>query len=129
VSTAGSIPSGPSSKKPKESRRWLQPRVPKEQLYRLSPSRPKPKRLGRLERWDLVRRVIRTWWIWLAVAIAAHLEGSWILAIIAAAVSFIFYHTSPESHPAFYALETDLDVESPEFPVTMAGMTGMPLLP
>jgi cardiolipin synthase len=129
VSSAGSIPSGPSGKKPRESRRWLQPRVPKEQLYRLSPSRPKPKRLGRLERWDLVRRVIRTWWIWLAVAITAHLEGSWIIAIIAAAVSFIFYHTSPESHPAFYALETDLDVESPEFPVTMAGMTGMPLLP
>jgi cardiolipin synthase len=103
--------------------------VPKEQLYRLSPSRPKPKRLGRLERWDWVRRAIRTWWIWLAAAIAAHLEGYWILAILAGAVSFIFYHTSPESHPAFYALETDLDVESPEFPITMAGMTGMPLLP
>ena len=112
---------------PKESRRWLKPRVPKEQLYRLSPRRPKPKRLGHLERWDWIRRVIRTWWIWMAVAIAAHLAGHWIWTLITGAVAFFFYHTTPESHPAVYALETDLDVESPEFPVTMAGMTGMPL--
>jgi len=131
VSSAGSTPlSGSSSnKQPKESRRWLKPRVPKEQLYRLSPARPKPKRLGRLERWDRVRRVIRTWWIWLVVAITAHLTGHWILTLIAGAWSFFFYQTTPESHPAVYALETDLDVESPEFPVTMAGMTGMPMVP
>ena len=129
VSSAGSVPpSGSSSgKKPKESRRWLKPRVPKEQLYRLSPRRPKPKRLGRLERWDRIRRVIRTWWIWLAVAIVAHLTGHWIWTLIAGAWSFFFYHTTPESHPAVYALETDLNVESAEFPITMAGMTGMPL--
>jgi cardiolipin synthase len=103
--------------------------VPKEQLYRLSPRRPKPKRLGRLERWDRVRRLIRTWWIWLAVAIAAYLTGHWIVSLIAGVLSFIFYHTAPESHPAVYALETDLNVESTEFPLTMAGMTGMPLVP
>jgi cardiolipin synthase len=131
VSSPGSLPSSISSsgKKPKESRRWLKRQVPKEQLYRLSPRRPKPKRLGRLERWDRVRRVVRAWWIWLAVAIGAHLGGHWILTVIAGVVSFIFYHTTPESHPAVYALETDMDVESPEFPITMAGMTGMPLVP
>ena len=131
MSSSGSIqPSGGSSgKAPKESRRWLKRRVPKEQLYRLSPRRPKPKRLGRLERWDWIRRVIRTWWIWLAVAIGAHLTGHWIVALITAAWSFFFYHTTPASHPAVYSLETDLSVESPEFPITMAGMTGMPLVP
>ncbi|MCU1339995.1 MAG: phospholipase D/Transphosphatidylase [Bryobacterales bacterium] len=130
MSNLGSIPSpGSSAKKPKESRRWLKPRVPKEQLYRLSPRRPKPERLGRLERWDRVRRAIRTWWIWLAVAIAAYLTGYWIVTLIAGVLSFVFYHTAPESHPAVYALETDLDVESTEFPITMEGMTGMPLVP
>ena len=74
--------------------------------------------------------MIRTWWIWLAVAIAAHLAGHWILDPRSPERwSFFFYHTTPESHPAVYALETDMDVESPEFPVTMAGMTGMPLVP
>jgi len=131
VSSAGSFsPSGSGSgQQPKESRRWLKPRVPKEQLYRLSPRRPKPKRLGRLERWDRIRRVIRTWWIWLAIATAARLGGHWIWAVITGAVAFFFYHTTPESHPAVYALETDLTVDSEEFPVTMAGMTGMPLVP
>jgi cardiolipin synthase len=131
VSSPGSLPASgsQSGKKPKESRRWLKPRVPKEQLYRLAPRPPKRKRLGRLELWDRVRRVIRTWWIWLAVAVAAHLAGHWIVTLITGAVSFFFYHTTPESHPAVYALETDLDVESAEFPVTMAGMTGMPLVP
>lgn len=131
MSSPGSLPpSGSSSaKKPKESRRWLKPRVPKEQLYRLSPRRLKPQRLGRLERWDHLRRAIRTWWVWLALAIAARIGEHWILAAIAGIVSFIFYHTTPRSHPAVYALETDLDVESPGFPITMAGMTGMPLVP
>jgi cardiolipin synthase len=131
VSSAGSIsPSGSASgKKPKESRRWLKPRVPKEQLYRLSPRRAKPKRLGRMERWDWIRRVIRTWWLWMAIAIAAHFLGHWVMTIIAGITSFFFYQTTPESHPAVYALETDLNVESPEFPITMAGMTGMPLVP
>lgn len=32
--------------KPTESRRWLKPRLPREQLYRLSPARPKRMRLG-----------------------------------------------------------------------------------
>ena len=107
----------------------LKPRFPKEQLYRLSPRRPKPKRLGHMERRDWIRRVIRTWWLWMAIAIAAHLLGHWIWTLIAGITSFFFYQTTPETHPAVYALETDLNVESPEFPITMAGMTGMPLVP
>ncbi len=124
--SAGSAP--PTGSKPKESRRWLKPRVPKEQLYRLAPPRPKRERLGRLEAWDRVRHVIRTWWIWLAAAIVAILTGHWVFAAIASAVSFFCYQTSPEHNPAVYALETDLDVSSAEFPVTMTGMTGMPLI-
>ena len=81
-----------------------------------------------MERGDRVRRAIRTWWVWLAIAITGHFLGYWVLTAIAGALAFVFYHTSPESHPAVYALETDLDVTSPEFPVTMAGMTGMPLV-
>jgi cardiolipin synthase len=103
--------------------------VPKEQLYRLAPRSPKPKRLGRLEGGDRIRRVIRTWWIWLAIAITAHLLGHWVMTVIGGITAFFFYHTTPERHPAVYALETDLNVESQEFPITMTGMTGMPLVP
>jgi cardiolipin synthase len=65
----------------------------------------------------------------MAIAIAAHLLGHWVWTLIAGITSFFFYQTTPETHPAVYALETDLNVESPEFPITMAGMTGMPLVP
>jgi cardiolipin synthase len=65
----------------------------------------------------------------MAIAIATYLTGHWIVTIITGVLSFFLYHTTPETHPAVYALQTDLDVESAEFPVTMAGMTGMPLLP
>ena len=124
--SAGSAP--PSGRKPTDSRRWLKLRVPRKQLYRLAPPRPRLKRFGRLELAGRIRRVIRCWWLWLAVAIAAHLYGWWITALLTGAISFIFYHTSPRSHPAVYALETDLDVESDAYPATIKGMTGMPLV-
>ncbi len=47
---------------------------------------------------------------------------------IAGALSFVFYHTEANPHPAMYALEPDFDTDSTEFRYTMAGMTGMPLV-
>ena len=121
-------PSPARSRGPKESRRWLQPRVPKEQLYRLAPSRPKPKRLSIQDFWDRARGVIRAWWLWLGLAFLFWIVGHWWSALIATAVSFVFYHTSPSFHPAVYALEPDFDTASAEFRITMAGVTGMPLV-
>ena len=121
----GSVPS--PAREPKESRRWLKPRVPKENLHRLTPPRPQPKRLG--ERLDVswwVRRVIRTWWMWLALAAVAWQFDLWYLALLAGALSFICYHLEPNRHPAIYALEPDFDARSDEFRTTMAGMTRMP---
>jgi cardiolipin synthase len=40
----------------------------------------------------------------------------------------VLYHTSPDSHPAVYPLEPDVDSGSSEFRTTIAGATGMPLL-
>jgi cardiolipin synthase len=73
-----------------------------------------------------VRSIVRAWWIWLALALLLWQTGTWYVALVAGALSFIFYHTSPNSHPALYALEPDFDTESAEFRTTMAGMTGMP---
>jgi len=126
VQEIGSAASG--LREPKESRRWLKPRVPKEQLYRLAPARPKPKRLGGaiLDFPGWVRRVIRTWWIWLALALLSWQMGFWAAALVAGALSFVCYHLSPNAHPVVYALEPDFDAASAEFRTTMAGMTGMP---
>src|SRR5882672_2411528 len=85
---------------PKESRRWLKPRVPKEQLYRLAPARPKRNRLGVCNSWDRSRAVIRSWWTWLLAALLLALLGNHIIGIVAAVVAFILYHSSTDSHPA-----------------------------
>jgi cardiolipin synthase len=119
----------PSSvRKPKESRRWLTPRVPKEQLNRLTPVRAKPERLGALDYWDRARGLVRAWWVWITLTLFLMATGEWREALVTGAISFVFYHASPLSHPAVYALETDLDPLSAEFRDTMAGMTGMPLV-
>ena len=117
-----------SAVKPTESRRWLKRRVPREQLYRLAPAPPKPPRLDALSFWDKVRRVILAWWAWLAVAVLLEQMGGHIAAVLSGLVCFVLYQLSPDSHPAVYALEPDLDAASDEFKTTMAGATGMPLV-
>jgi len=128
LSALGGGSASTATRKPKESRRWLQPRVGKEKLYRLAPSKPVRKRLGVRDLWDHVRTYVRAWWIWLAIALLLFQAGAWHVALVAGAIAFVFFHTSPHSHPAVYALEPDFTTASDEFRITMAGMTGMPLI-
>ena len=126
VLSAASAPSSPFE--PKESRRWLKPRVQGELLYRLAPLRPKRKRLGGVDLPDRLRSLVRAWWIWLAAAFVFLETGLWYLALPSAALAFVFYHTSPRFHPAIYALDPGLNPKSAEFRSTIAGMTGTPFL-
>ncbi|MBZ5602692.1 MAG: cardiolipin synthase B [Acidobacteriia bacterium] len=127
VLATGSAPA--ASGKPKESRRWLKPRVPKEQLFRLAPA-PRPRtRLGAFGLPDRIRDVIRAWWAWLIAALVLEMLGWRLTGWIAGAMTFVLYHSSTDSHPAVYALEPDFDTASDEFRSTIAGATGMPLVP
>ena len=120
--------SAASASKPKESRRWLKPRVPKEQLFRLAPARTKPARLGAVNPLDRTRMIIRSWWAWFLAAVVMERFVGTISGLVAGAVSFVLYHTSADSHPAVYPLDPDFDTDSVEFGATMAGATGMPLV-
>lgn len=124
---AGSAPSAPPQAK--ESRRWLKRRVPRDQLYRLSPRPARPSRLGGIDWWDRVRHVLLAWWAWLLPAVLLGVTERRIGALLTATVGFVLYHLAPESHPAVYALNPDFETSSDEFRVTMAGATGMPLVP
>jgi len=117
-----------ATSKPHESRRWLKPRVPKEQLHRLAPPRPKPQRLGFIDYWDRARRLTFAWWLWLAAALVLYALGPWYIALVAGALSFVFYNTSADLHPAVYVLQPSFDADSADFRNTLAGMTGMPLV-
>jgi cardiolipin synthase A/B len=52
----------------------------------------------------------------------------WSGCLVPGVIAFVFYHTTAISHPVLYALEPNVDADSPEFRNTMAGMTGMPLI-
>jgi cardiolipin synthase A/B len=114
---------------PKESRRWLKPRVPREQLYRLAPTHPRPKRFGRREFTDLIRRFIRAWQTWCAVSVVSYTQGAWLGAIFAGVAAYILYQTTIETHPAVYPLEPEPTNDTHGLHRTIAGVTGMPLMP
>jgi cardiolipin synthase len=111
-----------------KSRHWLRPRAPKERLNLLAPARPKLRRLGVNNLWDVARSLILSWWVWLAAALLWGWTGSWLGAILSGALAFGFYHIFPRPHPVLYALEPDFDSDSLEFRATMAGTTGMPAI-
>jgi len=111
------------------SRRWLQPRVSKEQLYRLAPRKERPARLGEHTAWDRIRFALRSWVLWLVAAFTLSLAGQRLAAIFAAAVAAVLNLARPRFHPAVYPIESKLAPGSPEFGVTMGGVTGTAYLP
>jgi cardiolipin synthase A/B len=66
--------------------------------------------------------------VWLLGALALWQAGLWPFALAAAAVSFVLYHTTTVVYPVVYPLESNLDVDSPAFQVTMEGVTGTPFV-
>jgi cardiolipin synthase len=117
------------SRKPSESRRWLTPRVPKEQLYRLAPPRPARRRHVILESWDHGRLLIRAWWLWAVLAFLIWEFGIRWAALPVALIAYVFFLTQPKFHPAEYGLEFDFPADSPAFDATLAGLTGTPFTP
>ncbi|MBI4697021.1 MAG: cardiolipin synthase B [Gammaproteobacteria bacterium] len=128
MSSKDSGTSSRASRTPAEARAWLNPRVRKQQLYRLAPRAPKL-RLGVKDRWDHARSLMRAWVVWLALAVLLEASGLRGFAIATGLLSFVLYHVTPRVHPAVYAVEASLPAGAPEFALTVAGMTGMPLVP
>ncbi len=114
---------------PKESKRWLKPRVTAGQLARLAPPRARPQRLANsADAWRRARNWIWAWWLWLAIAILLLYWGHHIAPAVLTLVAIALYHVAPESHPARFAIATDLDPDSDEFRLTIEGSTGMALV-
>jgi cardiolipin synthase A/B len=125
MSQSGSANTG---SKPRTSRRWLQPRVGTDLLYRLAPKPPAPERLGLGLGWHWARRLLRSWIAWAAVAFVLSELGHWIAAPPVAFVALFLYLASPQFHPAAYAIDPDFEPGSPEFLNTMGGITTAPFL-
>jgi cardiolipin synthase len=115
--------SGPST-----SRRWLQPRIRRDDLHRMAPL-PARIRIGASDAWDKARSFIRHWLAWLLLAFLLEALGHRWSALLPLAVAFVFYLTQPRAHPAVYPIDARIDTDSPEFFVTLGGATGSPVVP
>lgn len=120
------MPGSQPTRQKAEPRRWLTRRVPREQLHRLAP--PRPRRFRSADWPERVRAGVRAWQTWLVLAAVLQQVGLWPVALATSAVSFVLYHASAATHPAAYPLASHLDVNSPEFQVTVEGVTGMPFV-
>ena len=118
----------PRSQGRTDTRPWLRARAGKVKLDRPPLRKRVRKRLGTPEFWDHARAYLRASWLWAAIAVLLLEIGIWPGAFVAGCFAYLFYHTAPHSHPAVYPLKPGLAVNSDEFRITMAGMTGMPLV-
>jgi cardiolipin synthase A/B len=125
---SGSSTTGPAHRMPKTSRRWLQPRVPSSELYRLAPRPPALHRIGVGRGWHWGRRGIRNWMVWAMTAFLVAEFGHWAWAIPVAVVTVFLYLASPRFHPVAYAVDPDFEAGSEEFQNTMGGITAAPFL-
>ncbi|MGE3889024.1 MAG: phosphatidylserine/phosphatidylglycerophosphate/cardiolipin synthase family protein [Vicinamibacterales bacterium] len=75
------------------------------------------------------RRLLWSWWPWAALAVWLALgPRSW-WAVAAAVMAFISHLIAPREEPPRYGLDHEFTADSDEFVATMAGATGVPLLP
>jgi cardiolipin synthase len=70
-----------------------------------------------------------SWWPWAAWAVVAIGLGSWKWAVVAGLLAFAAFISSPVEAPPRYGLNHTFGIDSPDFIETMAGSTGVRLIP
>jgi cardiolipin synthase A/B len=120
------IEPAPAPKKAKsQPRRWRQPSIPKRQLYRLA---PKPPRRAGPELWDRLVLLVRSGWIWLALAaVLIAFEARWPAAAIGL-LGVILLLFAPRFASPDYELDYPFGTDSAEFLTTLTGATGVPIV-
>ncbi|MBL8232372.1 MAG: hypothetical protein JNL98_28000 [Bryobacterales bacterium] len=113
----------------KRPRQWRQINFPKRGIYRISPNPARPIRQRAVELWDRVRASIRSTLLWLAIAALCFVAGVPYLAPVALVVAFAVFLFRPHLQPLILRLDDDFGTDSAEFLSTLAGVTGVPMLP
>jgi len=108
---------------------WRQINFPRRTIYRLNPNPRKSRRERALESMERVRLFVRSSTVWALLAallftLQAHVSGA--LALLVAGVLLVF----PAHIKDLYChLDYDFGTDSAEFLSTLAGATGVPIIP
>jgi cardiolipin synthase len=90
----------------------------------VDPLRRQPKGLASF--WTRARRLLWSWWPWLAASVFALGSHEWWWAFGTGMMALVSYLIAPVEAPPRYGLDHEFDVKSPEFLATIAGATGVP---
>jgi cardiolipin synthase len=126
----GEMRSASTRRKPRPRSRppaWRHhPLIDRRRLRRFTtdPLKRAPKGLATF--WTRARRLLWSWWPWLAACVFALEAREWWWAFGAGAMATISYLLAPVESPPRYGLDHEFPVESPEFLTTIAGAIGVP---
>src|SRR5215471_8995810 len=84
---------------------------------------------GQRGRLGLGRKLFRSWWVWVAVALAVEASSHGNFAAGFATVGFIFYLLAPREHIPHYGLDYKFSIHSDQFLPTVMGAPGVPFIP
>ena len=110
-------------------RQWRQINFPKRGIYRISPNPKRPIQQRAIELWDRVRASIRSTLLWIVIAAICVLAGLHYLAPLPLLLAAAFFLFRPHEQPLVLRLDDDFGTDSAEFLSTLAGVTGVPMLP
>jgi phosphatidylserine/phosphatidylglycerophosphate/cardiolipin synthase-like enzyme len=84
---------------------------------------------GQLGWLALGRKLFWSWWVWVAVALAAEASSHGNFAAGFATMGFIFYLLAPREHIPRFGLDYKFPIRSDQFLPTVMGVPGVPFIP
>jgi cardiolipin synthase len=112
-----------------QPRGWSRSLIARRRLQRFTtdPLHRAPKGLASF--WTRGRRLLWSWWPWVAAFLVAVEAREWWWAFGAAAMATVSYLIAPMETPPRYGLDHEFEVNSPDFLTTIAGATGVAVSP
>jgi cardiolipin synthase len=97
--------------------------------YRLAPDPLLRQPKGQIPFWSRLRRLLWAWWPWTIACVWALVNDKWGWAGGTGAMALVSYLITPTEFPPRYGLDHEFAVDDEDFLPTMAGATGVPMLP
>jgi cardiolipin synthase len=103
--------------------------VPRRWRTRLAPHPKDQTPKGRAALWLRIRRLLFAWWLWAGIAIVSTVLDEWWWAAGSGLFAFVCFVLTPSERAPCYGLDHSFGVRDPLFIPSMAGITGVDLVP
>lgn len=108
---------------------WRQINFPNRHVLRLSPKPRRPARQRARDLWERIRLIIRSATLHAFIAVGLFASGYYVFGAFFVLTSLVFFLFRPYIRELDCRLDYDFGTDSAEFLSTVAGATGVPMLP